>query len=186
MTDGGAVALAGGGALTGMNIGATFGEVTGAISTGSPNVTVNSKPAARTLADTALCDEHDGPQQIATGSRTVFINSMPASRLGDHTVCDARISSASTNVVIGGGTYAYAVIDPEVSPVAVTIATDMLVAGTVVGLGAGAAAAFMAGGAAGAGIFGLQAAGGLAGGIAGGMAGGAIGQAIDPAHGTGP
>ena len=180
---GGAVALTGGGALMGMRIGATYGHVVGDIATGSPNVTVNSLFSARTLADTALCSDHDGPQKIATGSTSVFINGMPAARLGDLTICDARISSASGNVVIGGGTGGYAPIRAEVSPVLVDVALAMAIGGTAVALGAGAGAAFAAGGWAGAGVFGLQAGGGLAGGIAGGLAGGAIGQALGGAQG---
>ena len=180
---GGAVALTGGGALMGMRIGATYGHVVGDITTGSPNVSVNSLLAARALADVALCSDHDGPQQIATGSTSVFINSMPATRLGDHTVCDARISSASGNVFIGGGTGTYAAISAEVSPVLVDVARDMAIGGTALALGAGAGAAFAAAGWAGVGVFGLQAAGGLAGGIGGGLAGGAIGQALGGARG---
>ena len=180
---GGAVALTGGGALMGMNIGSTYGDTTGDITTGSPNVLTNGRPAARAIADIAICDEHNLPQQIATGSTTVFINGMPAARLGDHTVCDARISTASNNVIIGGGTGTFAAINGEVPALAVTVATDMAIGGTAVALGAGGAAAFAAAGWAGAGVFGLQAGGGLAGGYAGGKAGGAIGAAIDPVHG---
>ncbi len=120
----------------------------------------NGAQAARALADVADCQNHSGPQQIATGSTSVFINSVPAARLGDNTVCDARISTASANVFIGGGTAAYAAISAEVSPLAVTIARDMAIGGTAVALGAGAGAGFLAGGWAGAGVFGLQAAGG--------------------------
>jgi uncharacterized Zn-binding protein involved in type VI secretion len=138
---GGAVALTGGGALEGMSIGATYGHTVGDIATGSPTVWTNGAQAARTLADVADCQDHSGPQQIATGSTSVFINGVPAARLGDHTVCDARISTASANV-------------------------------------------FIAGGWAGAGVFGLQAAGGIGGGLLGGALGGAIGGAIDPVHGA--
>jgi uncharacterized Zn-binding protein involved in type VI secretion len=181
---GGAVALTGGGALEGMSIGATYGHTVGDIATGSPTVWTNGAQAARTLADVADCQDHSGPQQIATGSTSVFINGVPAARLGDHTVCDARISTASANVFIGGGTAAYAAISAEVSPLAVTIARDMAIGGTAVALGAGAGAAFLAGGWAGAGVFGLQAAGGIGGGLLGGALGGAIGGAIDPVHGA--
>jgi hypothetical protein len=48
----------------------------------------------------------------------------------------------------------------------------------------GAGAAFLAAGWAGGGVFGMQAAGGLALGAAGSVAGGAIGGAIDPVHGA--
>jgi uncharacterized Zn-binding protein involved in type VI secretion len=181
---GGAVALTGGGALAGMNIGSTYGQVEGDITTGSPNVIINTLLAARTLADIAICHDHDGPQQIATGSTSVFFNRMPAARLGDQTVCDARISSASPNVIIGGGTAQYAAISAEVSPLAVTVARDMAIGGAAVALGAGAGAAFLAAGWAGVGVFGLQAGAGIAGSVAGGLVGGAIGGAIDPVHGA--
>ncbi len=180
---GGAVALTGGGALMGMNIGSTYGDATGQVTTGSPTVLTNGRPAARAVADVAVCDEHNLPQQIATGSTTVFINGMPAARLGDHTVCDARISTASNNVVIGGGTGTYAAISGEVPAIAVTIARDMAIGGTAVALAAGGGAAFAAAGWAGLGVFGLQAGGGLAGGALGALGGGALGSAIDPVHG---
>lgn len=180
---GGAVAATGGGALAGMNIGGTYGHVTGDILTGSPTVRTNSQPAARTLADTAICDNHDGPQQIATGSTTVFINSVPAARLTDDTICDARITTASPNVFIGGATASYASISGEVPKLAVDIATGMAIGGTALALGAGGAAAYAAAGWAGVGVFGLQAGGGIAGSAGLAAAGGAIGQAIDPVHG---
>ncbi len=181
---GGAVALTGGGALAGMKIGATYGHATGDITTGSPNVHVNARNAARTLADVAVCDEHDAPQKIATGSTSVFINGMPAARLGDLTICDARITSASSNVFIGGGTGSYANISPEVPQLAVDIAASMAIAGTALALGAGGAAAFASAGWAGVGVFGLQSAGGIAGGAALGAAGKSIGGALDGARGA--
>ncbi len=181
---GGAVALTGGGALAGMKIGATYGPSTGNIFTGSLNVHINALGAARALADTAICDEHESPQKIATGSTSVFINGMPAARLGDITICAARISSASPNVFIGGGTGSFANISPEVPQLAVDVAASMVVAGSAVALGAGGAAAYAAAGWAGAGVFGLQAAGGLAGGAALGAAGKSIGGALDGARGA--
>ncbi len=181
---GGAVALTGGGALAGMNIGATYGSPTGDIVTGSPNVHVNAQNAARALADMAVCDDHDAPQKIATGSTSVFINGMPAARLGDLTICDARISSASSNVFIGGGTGSFANISPEVPQLAVDVAASMVIAGSAVALGAGGAAAYASAGWAGAGVFGLQAAGGIAGGAALGAAGKSIGGALDGARGA--
>jgi uncharacterized Zn-binding protein involved in type VI secretion len=180
---GGAVALAGGGALAGMKIGGTYGDKAGSIVSGSPTILINGQHAARTLGDVAVCDNHAGSQQIATGSTTVFFNRMPAARLGDATVCDAHIASASANVIIGGGTAAYAAIHGEVPELAVTIARDMAIGGTAIALGAGAGAAYAAAGWAGVGVFGLQAGGGFAGGMVGGALGGAIGQAVGGAQG---
>ncbi len=181
---GGAVALAGGGALAGMKIGSTYGDKAGSIVSGSPSIIINGRPAARTLADVAVCDNHAGQQQIATGSASVFFNRMPAARLGDDTVCDGRISTASANVIIGGGTAAYAAVRGEVPQILVDVATDMALAGTAVAVVAGGGAAFMAGGWAGVGVFGLQTGGGVVGGFVGGYAGGKLGGAIDPVHGA--
>ena len=122
--------------------------------------------------------------KIATGSTTVFINRMPAARLSDLTICDARISTASGNVNIGGGTSTYAHVSGEVPKLAVEIAAGMAIGGTAVALGAGGAAAFAAAGWAGVGVFGVQAAGGLAGSAGGAFLGGKIGGAIDPVHGA--
>jgi uncharacterized Zn-binding protein involved in type VI secretion len=181
---GGAVALTGGGALMGMNIGSTYGDTAGAITTGALNVLTNGRPAARAMADIAVCDQHSLPQPIATGSTTVFINGMPAARLGDLTVCDARISTASNNVVIGGGTGTFAAVSGEVPQVLVNVATAMAVGGAAVALGGGGAAAFASAGWAGVGVFGLQSAGGIGGGLAGGFLGGKLGGAVDPVHGA--
>lgn len=120
----GAVALAamvGAGAATGAGIGQLIGSLSfachdaGKILTGSPNVHVNGKEAARAHVDTAHCDQHSSaPQILAQGSDTVHINGMPAARVGDRTVCDGKISAGSANVHIGGGTETTDDIDPEV------------------------------------------------------------------------
>ncbi len=180
---GGAVAMAGGGALAGMKIGSTYGAPSGDIVSGSASVIINGRLAARALADTAVCDNHSGPMQIATGSTSVFFNTMPAARLGDLTVCDAKISTASSNVIIGGGTASYASVNPEVPALAVTIARDMAIGGAAVALGAGGAAAYASAGLAGLGVFGLQAGAGFLGGVAGGAVGGAVGQQLGGARG---
>src|SRR5207244_1932059 len=77
----GAVALAamvGAGAATGAGIGQLIGSLSfachdaGKILTGSPNVHVNGKEAARAHVDTAHCDQHSSaPQILAQGSDTV-------------------------------------------------------------------------------------------------------------------
>ena len=51
---------------------------------------------------------------MAQGSDSVYINGQPAARVGDRTVCDAKISAGSPNVCIGGGTATTDAIDPEV------------------------------------------------------------------------
>lgn len=120
----GAVALAamvGAGAATGAGIGQLIGSLsfacseTGQIRSGSSNVHINGKPAARAHLDNVECSDHPGSVKIlAQGSDTVYINGQPAARVGDRTVCDAKISAGSPNVCIGGGTATTDAIDPEV------------------------------------------------------------------------
>lgn len=116
-----AVAIVGAAAATGAGVGQLIGSLsicnheTGQIVTGSANVFTNGKPAARAHVDKAKCDEHgSAPQVVAQGSGTVYINGQPASRVGDRTVCDAKISAGSSNVFIGGPTETTDPINPEV------------------------------------------------------------------------
>jgi hypothetical protein len=61
-----------------------FNKISGKITSGSPNVFVNYKPVARTVADVGECSKHGpDPEQIATGSETVFINNFHAARVND-------------------------------------------------------------------------------------------------------
>ena len=67
---------------------AALGDVAahgGAIATGSSNVLIGGRPAAR-VGDTVMCALH-GPGVISLGSFTVLINGMPAARMGDITGC---------------------------------------------------------------------------------------------------
>ena len=73
----------------------------GVITSGSPNVFINGKPAALATDSTVDCSD-DGSQQMAEGSKRVSINSQPASRIGDRTTCDAKVMTGSNNVIIGG------------------------------------------------------------------------------------
>ncbi|MGZ9708608.1 PAAR domain-containing protein [Pseudomonas sp. GNP013] len=114
-------AMVGAGAATGAGIGQLLGSLsfachdTGHIKTGSENVFTNGKRAARAHVDTAVCDNHAStPQTLAEGSNSVYINGLPAARVGDRTVCDAKISAGSGNVFIGGGTETTDIISPEV------------------------------------------------------------------------
>lgn len=160
-----AVAIVGASATAGAGIGQLIGSLsvcdhsTGQIQSGSANVFINGKPAARAHLDTALCDEHGpAPQLLAQGSDTVYINGVPAARVGDRTVCDAKISSGSGNVVIGGGTQTTDSIRPEVPEwlersllvvglgSALVLASPIVVAAGLVGGIAGGAAGHWAGG----------------------------------------
>lgn len=88
------------------------GPTTGKVMVGSPNVFINGKPAA--VAQAHLCTPCTGspcvhmrspvPVMLAEGSATVFINGQPAVRVGDKTMCGAKIKQGSSNVFIGGGT----------------------------------------------------------------------------------
>lgn len=87
-----------------------FPETT--IISGSPDVFINGKPAARAgdSADTHACPcngkphgEH--PRTIAEGAPTVFINSLPAARVGNSADCGGVILTGSDHVFIGNIPY---------------------------------------------------------------------------------
>ncbi|RMO91504.1 Rhs protein [Pseudomonas syringae pv. maculicola] len=144
----GALALAamvGVGASTGAGIGQLLGSLsfacdnTGKIVSGSPNVSINGKPAARAHIDTAECEQHaEKPQVLAQGSDSVSINGQPAARVGDRTACDGKISAGSSNVFIGGGTETTDEINPEVpewlenSVLGLGLASGTVLAGPIV------------------------------------------------------
>ncbi|QHG65307.1 PAAR domain-containing protein [Pseudomonas putida] len=159
----GAVALAamvGAGAATGAGIGQLIGSLSfacseaGQIRSGSSNVSINGKSAARAHLDNAECSKHPGgPRILAQGSDTVYINGQPAARVGDRTVCDGKVSSGSPDVFIGGGTETTDAIDPEV---------PVILERAVMALGIASALVFASP---------ILVFAGLVGGVAGGMAG---------------
>src|SRR5690606_14558397 len=73
----------------------------GVITSGSPDVFINAKPAAMATDSMVACSD-DGSQQMAEGSSRVCINGLPAARTGDRTTCDAKVMTGSDNVRIGG------------------------------------------------------------------------------------
>lgn len=82
------------------------GIVNGIIKTGSPNVFINGKPAARvgdSVTETSVCT--NGTGRITNGSRTVFVNGKPKARLSDnvneHTDVDGKVTTSSNNVFVG-------------------------------------------------------------------------------------
>jgi RHS repeat-associated protein len=91
-------------------------EIKGTIASGSGNVFINGRPAARAAkgadTDTVACQNHSGPQMVAEGSRSVYINNQPAARVGDKITCDATIAAGSDNVFIGGGTQRVRKVSP--------------------------------------------------------------------------
>lgn len=138
-------AMVGAGAATGAGIGQLLGSLSfathnaGQIKSGSGNVFINGKAAARAHVDTAVCTQHGpAPQILAQGSDSVYFNGQPAARVGDRTVCDGKISAGSSNVFIGGGTETTDDISPEVpewlenAVLIVGLASAVVLAGPVV------------------------------------------------------
>ena len=74
------------------------------IITGSPDVFINSRPAARVTDTFAVhsCMIHPPHSDvIAAGSATVFVNGLSAARLGDSVVIGGTIAEGSPDVWIG-------------------------------------------------------------------------------------
>jgi uncharacterized Zn-binding protein involved in type VI secretion len=68
---------------------------------GSPNISINGKPAAR-AGDAVSCRLVIGENPvIAEGSASVFFNGRPAARMGDRIEKGGSVSSGSGNVFIG-------------------------------------------------------------------------------------
>jgi len=88
-------------------------EVCGMIITGSPDIFINNRPAARAHVDKTICSKHSGTPPIATGSATVMFNNMPAARVDDTITCGAVIVEGSPDVIIEGGTVQTDTIQPE-------------------------------------------------------------------------
>ncbi|WP_339529544.1 MULTISPECIES: toxin C-terminal domain-containing protein [unclassified Pseudomonas] len=115
-----AVTMIGAGAAAGAGIGQLIGSLSfcrneaGKITSGSPNVFFNGKPAARAHLDHVDCDQHGIGKVLAEGSTSVYINGQPAARVDDRTECDGKISTGSGNIFIGGGTQLTDAINPEV------------------------------------------------------------------------
>ncbi|KVV12131.1 MULTISPECIES: PAAR domain-containing protein [unclassified Pseudomonas] len=115
-----AVAMIGAGAAAGAGIGQLIGSLSfcrneaGKITSGSPNVFFNGKPAARAHLDHVDCDQHGVAKVLAEGSTSVYINGQPAARVDDRTECDGKISTGSGNIIIGGATQLTDAINPEV------------------------------------------------------------------------
>ncbi len=118
----------------------SIGPPDGKLSSGSSNVSIEGKPAARATVDTADCTKHPAPSLIAQGSETVFINGYPAARADDKLVCGATIKAGAKTVFIGSGQGTYLDIEEEFSAWerAILIAVEFLVPpsrGAIKGLG---------------------------------------------------
>ena len=130
---GGALAVFIGCGLLGVAAGGGLGKILGRhatpnpkgkVLTGSPNVFVGGKPAARADADVAHCEDHSDSEnardqssvqgkKIMQGSGTVFINGFYASRKGDKGHCDFTLGEGFPTVFIGGPTQTVKVKDPK-------------------------------------------------------------------------
>ncbi|WP_338156721.1 PAAR domain-containing protein, partial [Xenorhabdus bovienii] len=93
----------------------SFGSPDGMLDSGSGNVMIEGKPAARATVDMAKCSKHPAPPLIAQGSESVFINGQPAARVGDKLVCGAAIKGGASKVFIGSGQGTYLDIEEEFS-----------------------------------------------------------------------
>lgn len=149
---GGLALVAVAGAAAALTAGAGIGEVIGSmdmcgaaaagnIGTGSPDVAVNSKAAARAHLDIALCSQHAPvPSLLAQGSASVYINGQPFVRVGDMLTCSAKVQSGSGNVFVGGETQTTDDIEPEIPDwvhntlLAVGLASAVILTGPVVAL----------------------------------------------------
>jgi len=173
---GAALATTGGLGMAGQYIGeSVMGPPTGAIITGSPNVLINGRPAARATLSLASCAKEYGvPQPEATGAATVFINGMPAGRKTEKIMCSAIIIDGSPDVLIGGPSAQTMPLNPEVPAWLSTTMQIMAIGGTIIATG-GVAATYGVG----------VAVGGLAGGMIGGHYGGQLGGHIATSMGYG-
>ncbi|KRA62106.1 hypothetical protein ASD89_23740 [Caulobacter sp. Root656] len=175
---GGIVAGVGAGAMAGGVLGGLMSVPSGPILTGSTNVLINGRPAARGVIDIVACIKHGQvPKRIAQGSRTVGINGMPAARKGDKTECDGTIAAGSPNVSIGAEPGTFLPISPEIPEWMSSTAKWMMIIGGGVALGAGLFGAAL-GGLAGLAAFAGNVAFGFVSTMAGKMVGGAIGEAF--------
>ncbi|KQM23712.1 MULTISPECIES: RHS repeat-associated core domain-containing protein [unclassified Sphingomonas] len=96
--------------------GAKTATLSGPINTGSPNVFLEGKKAAR-VTDTAACTKHPGtpPSAIIEGSETIYINSLPMARIGHKLSCDAVVQEGCTTIFADNTTGSYGTPDAALS-----------------------------------------------------------------------
>ncbi len=97
-------------------IGKMFSTPTGTIISGSPDVFINGRPAARTVMSVAACAKDVPVQMVATGAATVLINGFHAARNGDSITCGAKISDGSSDVFYDDQTAQDLAVADEVPP----------------------------------------------------------------------
>ncbi|MBB5634206.1 putative Zn-binding protein involved in type VI secretion [Pedobacter cryoconitis] len=91
------------------------GAHTGPILSGSPNVSIGGKPAAR-QGDLVACAIHGGPGSIIEGCPTVLINGKPAARMGDKTDCATPPAPAPAGPVAAKDQFHYLTPVKESNP----------------------------------------------------------------------
>ena len=128
---------AAGGALSGMYIGEAVKDTPDddtRIITGSPNVIITGRGAARAGQDVCDCSRGHRNRLVAQGSSTVLVNNKLAGRKTDEIHCGAKITSACATVLFGGEAASAPGIVPEseVPPELVTGLTWIMLAGVVV------------------------------------------------------
>lgn len=100
------------GAGAGLGLGALFdafselaGVKTGVLDAGSSSIEINGRAAVSILDGGNCCFpiiyQHYA-KKVVEGSETVYFHCRPASRKGDALLCDAKIATGSSNVIIGG------------------------------------------------------------------------------------
>lgn len=96
--------------------GSKTATLSGPITSGSPNVFFEGKPAAR-VTDTAACTKHPGtpPSAIIEGSETIFINSLPMARIGHKLSCDAVVQEGCKTIFGDNTTDSYGTPNAELS-----------------------------------------------------------------------
>ncbi len=90
------------------------GDVTGKITSGSPDVFFEGKPVAR-VTDKVSCSKHSVPPQIAEGSDTISVNGLPLARTGHKTSCGATIQDGCNTIHGDSTTGQYGPIDSQMS-----------------------------------------------------------------------
>lgn len=102
-----------------------FGSGAGKIITGSPDVYIGGRAAAR-MTDTAACaKDAPPPQPIIEGSETIFINRLPLARKGHKLLCGAVIDDGVPSVFVDKTTVACATPASEI-PVWMRVAVDWI------------------------------------------------------------
>ncbi|ANI28418.1 type IV secretion protein Rhs [Yersinia entomophaga] len=107
----------------------SVGPTDGVLLSGSGDVFIEGKAAARATGDTAMCSKHSAPATIAQGSESVAINGMPSARVGDKLTCGPTIKSGASTVFIGSGQGGYLEVAEEFSMLekAILVAVEFLV-----------------------------------------------------------